>query len=167
MDDSSAQPNANMVTSTPGNSGTASGAGATKASAGGAAGSQIHTQPTHMFVRFVIVTPDRLRKIIFELQKTEDSQDNSWNITFELDERTDTSEDFNQEVQLAVAVDHDDDDKAMSTFRNGLDSDQHAQALVAGQTAKDAKTGANGTTQDDAETDTAGVVSARNPNSPK
>jgi hypothetical protein len=54
----------------------------------------------------------------------------------------------------------------MATFKNGLDSDQHAQALVAGQTAKDAKTGADGTTEDDAKADSAAVVSSRNPNSP-
>jgi hypothetical protein len=126
-----------------------------------------HTQPTHLFVRFKVITPDQLRQIVFTLEKDQDAQNNSWNITFELDERTDATKQFNLVIQLAVEVDHNDDDKAMSTFKNGLDSDQHAQALVAGQTAKDASTGANGTTQDDAKADAGGVVSARNANSPK
>ena len=125
-----------------------------------------HTQPTHMLVRFVIVTRDQLRKIVFTLEKDQDAQNNSWNITFELEERADATQNFAQVVQLAVAVDHNDDGKAMATFKRGLDSDQHAQALVAGQTARDASTGANGITEDDAKADAAAVVSARNPNSP-
>jgi hypothetical protein len=125
-----------------------------------------HVQPTHLFVRFKIVTPEKLRQIIFTLERDQDAQNNSWSITFELRERDDVTQQFSEVIQLAVAVDHNEDDNAMATFKNGLDSDQHAQALVAGQTAKDASTGANDTTQDDAKADAAGVVSARNPNSP-
>ena len=110
-----------------------------------------HIQPTHLFVRFKIVTPDKLRQIVFTLEKDQDAQNNSWNITFALNERDKPEDDFSEVIQLAVAVDHNDDDKAMASFKHGLDSDQHAQALVAGQTAKD---------------DAAGVVSARNPSSP-
>jgi hypothetical protein len=124
------------------------------------------TQPTHLFVQFKIVTPDKLRLIIFTLERDQDAQNNSWSITFELDERADPTQQFSQSIQLAVAVDHNNDDKAMATFKYGLDSDQHAQALVAGQTCKDAATNAYGTTKDDAKADAAGVVSARNPNSP-
>jgi hypothetical protein len=125
-----------------------------------------HIQPTHLFVRFKIVTPDKLRQIVFTLEKDQDAQNNSWNITFALNERDKPEDDFSEVIQLAVAVDHNDDDKAMASFKHGLDSDQHAQALVAGQTAKDAKTGADGTTVADAKDDAAGVVSARNPSSP-
>lgn len=126
-----------------------------------------HTKPTHVFVRFKLLTTDHLRQIIFTLEKDEDAENDGWNIVFELWERTDAAEDLMQIIQLAVAVDHNEDDKAMATFKNGLDTDQHAQALVAGQTAKDASTGANGTTEDDAKADSATVVSSRNPNSPK
>lgn len=123
-----------------------------------------HIQPTHISVTFTIVTPDQLRKIIFKLTKSNDSTDESWSVSFELDERTDATKDFNLVIQLEVDVDHNDHPKAAATMKNGLDSDQHAQALVAGDTAKDAATGA--ASQQDAKDDSKAVVSARNPNSP-
>lgn len=123
-----------------------------------------HTTPTHIAVTFTIVTPDQLRKIIFRLNKSSDSQDESWSVFFELDERADTTAAFNLVIQLEVDVDHNDHAKAAATMKNGLDTDQHAQALVAGDTAKDVATGA--ATQEDAKDDAKSVVSARNPGSP-
>lgn len=116
-------------------------------------------QPTHISVTFKIVTPDQLRKITFTLSRLFDSTHDSWSVMFELDERTDATKDFQLVIQLQADVDHDDNDKAAATAKNGLDSDQHSQALVAGDVAKAAKKG--DATLDDAKSEAAGVVSAR------
>jgi hypothetical protein len=129
-----------------------------------APGTSGHIQPTHISVTFTIITPDQLRKIIFKLTKSNDPTNESWSVSFELDERADATKDFNLVIQLEVDVDHNDNTKAAATMKNGLDSDQHAQALAAGDTAKDASTGA--ATQQDAKDDSKAIVSARNPNSP-
>jgi hypothetical protein len=121
-------------------------------------------QPSHISVTFTIVTPDQLRKIVFTLTKMSSNNTDSWSVMFELDERTDSSKDFQLVVQLKVDVDKGDAAKAAATAKHGLDSDQHAQALVAADTAKDAKTG--DATVDDAKEDAAAVVSARNDASP-
>jgi hypothetical protein len=121
-------------------------------------------EPTHIHVSFAIVTPDQLRKIIFTLDKTSGANNDDWSISFELDERANTSGQFQMVIQLQVAVDHDDADKANATAKHGLDSDQRAQALVAGDTAKDVKTG--DATKDDLASDTKAIVTARNPDSP-
>jgi|SRR5215469_189974 len=121
-------------------------------------------QPTHISVTFKIVTPDQLRKIVFTLSRMSDAQDDSWSVMFELDERTDPTKDFQLVIQLQVDVDHNDNPNAAATAKHGMDSNQRAQALTAGDTAKDATTG--DATLDDAKADAAGVISARDPNSP-
>jgi len=121
-------------------------------------------QPTHISVTFKIVTPDQLRKIIFTLIRMSDAQTDSWSVMFELDERAEATKDFQMVIQLQVDVDHNDDANAAATAKHGMDADQRAQTLVAGDTAKDAKTG--DATVEDAKADAAGIVSARNPNSP-
>jgi len=126
--------------------------------------SQQLTRPTHISVTFKIVTPDQLRKIVFTLSRMSDAQNDSWSVMFELDERADATKDFQLVVQLQVDVDHNDDANAAATAKHGMDSNQRAQALVAGDTAKDAKAG--DATLDDAKADAAGVVSARDPSSP-
>ena len=123
-----------------------------------------HVQPTHISVTFTIVTPDQLRKIVFSLSKLSDKNNDSWSVMFELDERADATKKFELVIQLQVDVDHNDAAKAAATAKHGMDTDQHAQALQAGDTAKDAKTG--DATLDDAKEDTKGIVSARNENSP-
>jgi hypothetical protein len=126
-----------------------------------------HIQPTHISVTFTIVTPDQLRKIIFKLTKSMDTADDSWSVSFELDERTDATKDFNMVIQLEVDVDHNDTVKASATMKNGLDTDQHAQALAAGDTAKTAAAApADPQAQQDAKDDSKAVVTARNPASP-
>jgi hypothetical protein len=122
------------------------------------------TRPTHISVTFKIVTPDQLRKIIFTLTRMSDAENDSWSVMFELDERADATKDFQLVIQLQVDVDHNDDANAAATAKHGMDSNQRAQALVAGDTAKDAKNG--DATVDDAKADAAGVVSARDSNSP-
>jgi hypothetical protein len=123
-----------------------------------------HMQPTHISVTFKIVTPDQLRKIIFTLSRMSDAQNDSWSVMFELDERADANKDFQMVIQLQVDVDHNDDANAAATAKHGLDGDQRVQALNAGDTAKDAKTG--DATPEEAKADAAGIVTARNPNSP-
>lgn len=121
-------------------------------------------KPTHISVTFTIVTPDQRRKIIFTLVKLSDKDNDSWSIMFELDERADASKPFQLVIQLQVEVDHNDAPKAAATAKNGMDSDQHAQALVAGDTAKDVKTG--DATKDDLSDATGAIVAARNDASP-
>lgn len=121
-------------------------------------------QPTHISVTFTIVTPDQLRKIIFTLIRLSDANNDSWSVMFELDERSDATKAFQLVIQLQVDVDHNDAPKAAATAKNGLDTDQHAQALVAGDTAKDVKTG--DATKADAAEDAKSIVSARSDASP-
>ena len=116
-------------------------------------------QPTHITVTFKIVTPDQLRKITFTLSRMVDASHDSWSVMFELDERTDPAADFNLVIQLQVDVDHDDNDKAAATAQEGLDSDQHAQALIASDVAKAAQKGE--ATVDQAKEEAAGIISAR------
>ncbi len=125
----------------------------------------VHVRPTHISVTFKIVTPDQLRRIIFTLSRVSDDTNDSWSVMFELAERADVTKTFQLVIQLQVDVDHDDRTKAEATAKNGLDSDQHAQALVAADTAKDAKTG--DATLEDAQNDAKAVIAARNLNSPK
>jgi len=115
--------------------------------------------PTHISVTFKIVTPDQRRRITFTLSRMSDDTQDSWSVMFELDERTDPNKDFMMVIQLQVDVDHNDADKAAATAKDGLDSNQHAQALVAGDTAKDAKKG--NATLDDAKEDAAAIITAR------
>ncbi len=116
-------------------------------------------QPTHISVTFKIVTPDQLRKITFTLTRLVDSAQDSWSVMFELDERADTTKDFHLVIQLQVDVDHNDNDKAAATAKNGMDSDQHSQALVAADVAKAAKQDVS--LKEAAEGEAAGIVSAR------
>ena len=136
----------------------------------------VHSEPppeatpkTHISVTFKIVTADQLRKIIFTLTKVSDAKNDSWSVMFELDERADATKDFNMVIQLQVDVGHNDpgaNAQAAATAKHGMDADQREQALVAGDTAKDAKTGNGGVTVDDAKQDAVAVVTSRNPNSP-
>ena len=84
--------------------------------------------------------------------------------TFELDERNDPTKPFALVAKLNVAVDHNDTQKAASTAKNGMDSDQHAQALNAADTVKAAEL--DPTLKPDAVEDTQAVIAARNPQSP-
>jgi hypothetical protein len=117
------------------------------------------TKPTHISVTFKIVTPDQRRKIVFTLSRMSDADDDSWSVMFELDERADPSKEFMLVIQLQVDVDHNDAKKAAATAKNGMDSNQHAQALVAADTAKDVKKG--NATLADAKEDAAAIISAR------
>src|SRR4051812_12862472 len=124
-----------------------------------------HLSPSHISVSFMIVTPDQLRKIIFKLTKSNVAPSaESWSVQFELHQRPSTTGTFAPVITLEVDVDLVDSTKAASTMKHGLDSDQHAQALQAGDTARDVTTGA--ALPADAKADAKAVVSARNPASP-
>jgi len=117
-------------------------------------------QPTHLSVTFKIVTPDQKRKIVFQLTRRKSSEGESWAVMFELNERKDTTQEFQLVIQLLVAIDKGENAKAAATAVNGLDSDQHAQALIAGDVSKAAKMGDASIA--DAETEAVNVISARN-----
>src|SRR5271156_6598041 len=103
-----------------------------------------HLQPTHISVTFKILMPDQLRKISFTLTKDSESGKESWNITFQLFQRTSSTVDFPSDasIELDVVIDEGDEDanaQASATAKHGLDADQRAQALGAGDTAQAAK----------------------------
>ncbi len=116
-------------------------------------------QPTHLSVTFKIVTPDQLRKIVFQLTRRKSSAGESWAVMFELNERTEITQEFQLVIQLLVAIDKGENAKAAATAADGLDSDQHAQALIAGDVSKAAKVGDAPIA--DAETEAVNIISAR------
>jgi hypothetical protein len=120
--------------------------------------------PTHISVTFKIVTPDQMRRIIFTLSKVSEDETESWAVMFELDERADTDSDFQLVVQLQVDLDETASAQSAATAKHGLDANQRAQALTAGDTAKDAKIG--DATLDDAKEDATGIVTSRDASSP-
>jgi hypothetical protein len=120
--------------------------------------------PTHISVTFKIVTPDQMRRIIFALSKVSEDQTESWAVMFELDERADTNSDFQMVIQLQVDLDETANAQSAATAKHGLDTNQRAQALTAGDTAKDAKTG--DATLDDAKEDATGIITSRDASSP-
>jgi len=61
-------------------------------------------------------------------------------------------------------VNDEDSNKAAATAKNGLDDNQRQQAAVTAQTANSVRTG--DATQDDVNQQGAGVIPARDPNSP-
>ena len=91
-------------------------------------------------VKFTLVTPDGLRKVVFELEKdTDDKGGVDWKITFQLFEREKKSGDFGDPiVDLLVEVDSKLNNKAQTVADEGLTARQAAFALgPAADTAKD------------------------------
>jgi hypothetical protein len=134
-----------------------------------------HLQPTHISVTFKILMPDQLRKISFTLTKDSESDKESWSITFQLFQRTSSTVDFPSDasIELDVVIDEGDEDataqanaQASATAKHGLDSDQRAQALTAGDVAQASKDPTSGITEDDANDAATGIVTSRNLASP-
>jgi hypothetical protein len=134
-----------------------------------------HLQPTHISVTFKILMPDQLRKISFTLTQDSESGKESWNITFQLFQRTSSTVDFPSDasIELDVEIDEGDEDataqanaQASATAKHGLDPDQRAQSLAAGDVAQAAKDPDSGITDDDAKDAATGIVTSRNPSSP-
>src|SRR5262249_1802898 len=94
-------------------------------------------------VHFTLNTPDRLRRVIFGLEK--DTQDDTviWKINFQLFERENKTDDFGDAiVTLDVEVDEALHSKAEKAAQNGLTSGQSAHAV--GPAADDAKAASDG-----------------------
>jgi len=106
------------------------------------------------------VNPSQLRKIVFDLDKICNDDDTvEWKLHFDLQERSDSNGNFTSLVKLDVDVNKEDHPKAAATAQNGLDENQRAQALVAGDTAKDFAQG--NASEQDAKDDTGAVISVR------
>jgi hypothetical protein len=86
-----------------------------------------------------------------------------WKLHFELDEKGSNGK-LNPVVKLDIDVNDEDSNKAAATAKNGLDDNQRQQAAVTAQTANSVRTG--DATQDDVNQQGAGVIPARDPNSP-
>jgi hypothetical protein len=98
-------------------------------------------------VKFVLNTPDRLRRVIFGLEK--DTQDTTiiWKIDFQLFERDNKTDDFGDAiVTLDVEVDEALHANAEAAAQNGLTPPQSAHAL--GPASEDAKAVTSGDIED-------------------
>jgi hypothetical protein len=130
-----------------------------------------HLQPTHISVTFKILMPDQLRRISFKLTKDSESGKESWKILFQLFQRPSSTVDFPSDasIELDVELDEADEDataQASATAKHGLDPDQRAQSLAAGDVAQAAKDPDSGITDEDAKDAATGIVTSRNPSSP-
>ena len=101
-------------------------------------------------VNFELNTPDRLRRVVFGLEKDNAGDTLVWKIGFKLFERESPSEDFGDAVvDLDVEVDEALHPNAESAAQNGLSPAQTAHAL--GPASDDVKAAAAGEIgQDDA-----------------
>jgi hypothetical protein len=87
-------------------------------------------------VNFELDTPDGLKKIDFGLEKdTDDQQNSTWTIHFQLMERTDTTKDFAQVVLLDVKVKTANYGAAENISKNGMTPNQAAYAMGPAATA--------------------------------
>ncbi len=94
-------------------------------------------------VHFTLNTPDRLRRVIFGLEKDTQGEVVIWKINFQLFERAKKTDDFGDAiVALDVEVDAALHAKAEKAAQNGLTPGQSAHAL--GPAADDAKAAADG-----------------------
>ena len=92
---------------------------------------------TSISVDLVIVTPNQLRKINFNLSKdVKTDQSVEWKMVFDLLERKDTTKPFAEVVTLTVDIKKPHHAKAELTAKNGFDAAQGSAALVAADTAK-------------------------------
>jgi len=98
---------------------------------------------TPLSVDLEVHTHDQLRKILFGLKKAcNNDGTETWTIDFEVDERASITATFDLLVKLDVSISKEFHAAAQATAAaKGLDAAQTAQALIAGQTAKDFKNG--------------------------
>lgn len=69
-------------------------------------------------VRFVLITKNGLRKVVFELEKTTEGDKVKWKILFQLFERDKKTDPFELVVELVVEVDTSLNPKAQAIFDN-------------------------------------------------
>jgi hypothetical protein len=92
---------------------------------------------TSFSVDLLIVTPNQLRKITFNLAKdVKIDLSVEWTMIFGLFERKDTTKTFSEVVTLTVKIKKPHHAKALATAINGFDDSQASAALVAADTAK-------------------------------
>ena len=95
-----------------------------------------------------VMTPDRLRKVAFSLDKSTTEVNAEWTVDFQLLERENKSDDFGDPlVKLSVTINAKNHDNAEITARKGLNSTQadyllgpasaDAKRLVAGKITKE------------------------------
>jgi hypothetical protein len=103
--------------------------------------------PTHdiigIKVKFTIDSKDRLRRVVFGLEKSVEGDETTWTIDFQLFEREKKSEDFGDaRVDLHVEVDSKLNGRAETAAKNGLTDGQAAHAIgPAADAASDAAAG--------------------------
>lgn len=108
-----------------------------------AAGFELARQPKMevlgVKIRFVLITKNGLRKVIFELEKTTEGDKDKWKILFQLFEREKKTDEFELVVELVVEVDIKLNPKAQLIFDNErMSAKQTAYAIGPGaQKAKD------------------------------
>ena len=84
-------------------------------------------------IRFVLITKNGLRKVIFELEKTTEGQEVHWKIVFQLFEREKKTDPFELVVELTVEVDTALNAKAQAMFdRKKMTAKQSAYAIGPG-----------------------------------
>jgi hypothetical protein len=91
---------------------------------------------TSVTADLLVVTPDQLRKITLRLSKKTQSNTVDWELKFGLQERANTTDPFNDIVQLTVAISKQNNKKAQATMDKGLDRAQTSAAFAAGDAAK-------------------------------
>lgn len=92
---------------------------------------------TSFSVDLLIVTPNQLRKITFNLAKdVKTDLSVEWTMIFGLFERKDTTKTFAEVVTLTVKIKKPHHAKAEATAISGFDAAQASAALVAADTAK-------------------------------
>ena len=84
-------------------------------------------------VRFVLITKNGLRKVVFELEKTTDDDVVKWKITFQLYEREKKTDPWGDPiVNLEVEVETKLNKKAQAMFDNSMTPNQAAYAIGPG-----------------------------------
>jgi hypothetical protein len=111
-------------------------------------------------VKLEVITPDKLRKIIFGLTKGTDDGMTTWTINFELHDREKKADEFGKVIDLDVEVKSKNHPLAEETATKGLNRPQVEHAVLrAAPAAK--KLAAGKTSQPAAERTIEGVLSAR------
>jgi hypothetical protein len=104
-------------------------------------------------VKFTLESKNRLRRVIFGLEKATEGDDVTWTIDFKLFERDDKSADFGDPlVDLEIEVDSTLNKRAETAAKSGLTPGQAAHAI--GPAAADAKAAADGEIEQDEANDT-------------
>jgi hypothetical protein len=104
-------------------------------------------------VKFTLESKNRLRRVLFGLEKNTEGDDITWTIDFQLLERDNKGDDFGDPlVDLQIEVDSTLNKRAEAAAKNGLTPGQAAHAI--GPAAADAKAAKDGEIDQDEANDT-------------